>query len=94
MGDKDIPAEIDYVLNATGQPNLQYIGFSMGTTMFWTMTSLHPEYNSKVRLMVALAPVVYINNMMGFPRLFAPFHRIVKVRKYYIIFNTHPLNWV
>jgi len=79
MGDKDIPAEIDYVLKTTGQPDLQYVGFSMGTTMFWTMMSLHPEYNKKVRLMVALAPVVYINNMKGFPRLIAPFHRIVKV---------------
>jgi hypothetical protein len=34
MGDIDIPAEIDYVLDKTGQPNLQYVGFSMGTTMY------------------------------------------------------------
>ncbi|XP_035711894.1 lipase 3 [Folsomia candida] len=29
--------------------------------------------------MVALAPVVYINNMMGFPRLFGPFHKVIKI---------------
>ncbi|XP_035711822.1 gastric triacylglycerol lipase-like [Folsomia candida] len=47
MGDKDIPAVIDYILNTTGHKKLKYVGFSMGTTMFWTMMSLHPEYNEK-----------------------------------------------
>lgn len=56
MGDKDIPAEIEYVLNKTGHKKLKYVGFSMGTTMFWSMMSLHPEMNEKVSLMVALAP--------------------------------------
>jgi len=43
------------------------------------MTSLRPEYNEKIHLMTALAPVVYINNMVGFPKLIAPFQRILKV---------------
>jgi len=79
MAKYDVPSEIDYALKTTGQKKLQYIGFSMGTTMFWAMTSIQPAYNEKVKLMIALAPVVYINNMMGFPRLLAPFQRLIKV---------------
>jgi len=80
MGKYDLPAEIDHVLKTTGSSKINYIGFSMGTSMFWIMMSLHPEYNEKIKLMTAFAPVVYINNMKGFPRiLLAPFDRILKV---------------
>ena len=82
MGKYDLPAEIDHVVKTTGSPKIYYIGFSMGTSMFWIMLSLRPEYNERIRLMTALAPVVYINNMKGFPRiLLAPFERILKVAK-------------
>jgi len=80
MGKYDLPAEIDYVLGRTGMKELRYIGFSMGTSIFWIMMSIRPEYNAKVKVMVALAPVVYINNMKGFPRIFlAPFENQLKV---------------
>jgi pimeloyl-ACP methyl ester carboxylesterase len=49
MGKYDLPAEIDYVRKTTGAPKLFYIGFSMGTSMFWIMASIRPEYNDKVR---------------------------------------------
>jgi len=32
MGLKDVPAEIDFILNATSQSKLTYIGHSEGTT--------------------------------------------------------------
>jgi lysosomal acid lipase/cholesteryl ester hydrolase len=60
MGVYDLPAAIDYVLEETSQPDLYYIGHSMGTSMFFVLTSTLPEYNAKVRLMTALAPIAYM----------------------------------
>jgi len=60
MGTYDLPAMIDYILNHTGQHDLHYVGVSMGATMFFALTSMKPEYNEKIRLMVALAPVTFM----------------------------------
>ena len=48
MGKYDLPASIDYVLNVTQQEKMSYIGFSMGTTVFFTLMHHHPQYNQKV----------------------------------------------
>jgi len=83
MGKFDLPAEIDYVLGKTQRTELGFVGFSMGSSMFWIMMSQRPEYNAKVKLMTALAPVIYINNMKGFPKiLLAPFAKDLKVRRH------------
>ncbi|XP_011706906.1 PREDICTED: lipase 3-like, partial [Wasmannia auropunctata] len=47
MGTRDLPAMIDYVLNYTKQKTLRYIGHSMGTTVFFILLSMRPEYNAK-----------------------------------------------
>lgn len=57
MGTYDVPAEIDHILATTGQKKLYYIGHSMGTTMFFVMMSQRPEYNEKIHVMLAFAPV-------------------------------------
>jgi len=62
MGIYDLPAMTDYVLNRTGQEVLYYIGYSMGATMFFVFTSTKPEYNEKIRLMIALAPSAFMAN--------------------------------
>lgn len=54
---------IDKVLNVTGLDKLLYIGYSMGTTSFFTMMSQKPEYNSKIVAFLALAPAVYLDNV-------------------------------
>ncbi|KAJ8922568.1 hypothetical protein NQ315_007598 [Exocentrus adspersus] len=59
----DLPAEIDYVLNATGLEKLNYVGHSQGTSEFFALASLRPEYNEKITLMVALAPIAYMQNL-------------------------------
>ncbi|XP_055587241.1 lipase 3-like [Uranotaenia lowii] len=63
IGYYDLPAMIDYVLDLTGQGKLQYVGHSQGTTSFFVMTSTRPEYNEKVHLMQALAPVAFTSHM-------------------------------
>ncbi|KAF6201975.1 hypothetical protein GE061_004371 [Apolygus lucorum] len=53
----DLPAFVDLILNVTKAPRLGYVGHSMGTTMFFILASMRPEYNSKIFGSVHLAPV-------------------------------------
>ncbi|XP_037904460.1 lipase 3-like [Hermetia illucens] len=74
MGYYDLPAMIDYVLANTGQSGLNYIGHSQGTTSFFVMGSLRPEYNQKIKAFHALAPIAFMSNMYNpLVRLIAPF---------------------
>jgi len=74
IGLYDLPAMIDYVLAKTGQSATHYIGHSQGTTSFFVMGSMRPEYNNKIRSMHALAPVAFMSNLFSpFIRAIAPF---------------------
>lgn len=66
IGKIDTPTMIDYVLNATGVSQVFYISHSQGSTSFFVMASELPEYNEKVKLMVALAPVAYASHMTSY----------------------------
>ncbi|KAL7300231.1 hypothetical protein TKK_0006870 [Trichogramma kaykai] len=72
MGVYDHPANIDYILNATGKEAVIYIGHSMGTTSSYVLLSTRPEYNDKVALAISLAPVAY---------WYQPLHPIVNALK-------------
>jgi len=61
----DLPAVIDYILARTSQKDMYYIGHSMGTTMFFVLTSLKPQYNTKIHLMVALAPIAFMSHVQS-----------------------------
>ncbi|CAK1584939.1 unnamed protein product [Parnassius mnemosyne] len=63
IGYYDLPAMIDYVLQATKTNKLKYVGHSQGTTSFFVMASERPEYNSKISIMVSLAPVAFLGHM-------------------------------
>ncbi|XP_047505398.1 lipase 3-like [Pieris napi] len=63
IGYYDLPATIDLVLKKTGVEKLNTIGHSQGTTIFFVMGSLRPEYNDKVNVLLALAPVAYLQNV-------------------------------
>ncbi|XP_055677817.1 lipase 3-like [Lutzomyia longipalpis] len=74
IGIIDVPAMIDYILNETDQKQLHYIGHSQGTTALFVMLSLRPEYNEKITMANALAPVAFMSNAKSpFVRAFAPF---------------------
>ena len=62
MGVYDLSAEIDYILTNTSAKHIHYVGHSMGSTMFFVLMSMKPEYNAKIRHMVALAPVAFLKN--------------------------------
>lgn len=60
IGSEDVPATIDYILSKTRHSKLTYIGFSQGTTVFFVMCSLLPEYNSVINHAILLAPVAWM----------------------------------
>ncbi|CAH0760554.1 unnamed protein product [Diatraea saccharalis] len=62
IGIYDLSANIDYVLNKTNQGQLTLIGFSQGNQIWFVLGSMRPEYNSKVKVAIALAPVAYLNH--------------------------------
>ncbi|CAH1369863.1 unnamed protein product [Tenebrio molitor] len=63
IGTIDVPSMIDYILEKTGQESLYYIGHSQGTTVFYVMTSIRPEYNSKITAEFSLSPVIYMDHI-------------------------------
>jgi len=69
----DVPAFIDFAIEKTGADSIYYVGHSMGTTMFFVAMSTHPELNSKIRLMSALAPIAYVEHMASPIAIIAPF---------------------
>ena len=83
MGVYDLPASIDYVLNATSSEKLTYIGHSQGTTEFFVLLSERPEYNQKITKMIALAPIAYSTHIYNpFLRFLASRYvlKLIKVR--------------
>ncbi|KAL7642089.1 UNVERIFIED_CONTAM: hypothetical protein RMT77_007963 [Armadillidium vulgare] len=60
QGIYDLPAGIDYVLNITGERQLDAIGYSMGSTQLFVLLSEKPEYNEKLRSLTVMAPAVYL----------------------------------
>ncbi|CAG7726828.1 unnamed protein product, partial [Allacma fusca] len=55
----DGPAALNYILNVTGQPQLNWVGFSLGNNVLVGMLSIYPEYNSKIKFGGAMGPAIY-----------------------------------
>lgn len=80
VGYYDTRNSIDYILNATAKDDLIYIGHSQGTTNFFILVSMLPEYNSKIRVSVNMAPVVFMSHAKGLIiHTVALFERIILV---------------
>lgn len=63
IGEFDVPAIIDYILGVTNRTALHYVGHSQGTTIFFVMLSIKPQYNKKIITMTAMSPIVYVKNV-------------------------------
>ncbi|CAH2089902.1 unnamed protein product [Euphydryas editha] len=59
----DLPAIIDYTLQASEQKKLFYVGHSQGSTVFFALMAALPQYKEKVSMMFALSPMVYMTNV-------------------------------
>ncbi|XP_033218449.1 lipase member K-like [Belonocnema kinseyi] len=77
MGIYDLPATIDYVLRYTNKKSLHLLCFSQGCTQTFVMGSLKPEYNKKIKFVVALSPAVYMTHLSGIASFISPFTYIL-----------------
>lgn len=66
IGIYDLPAMIDFVLNRTRSENLFYFGHSQGTTSFFVLLSMKPEYNQKIIQGHLLTPSAFFSNYPNF----------------------------
>ncbi|XP_055590288.1 lipase 3-like [Uranotaenia lowii] len=55
----DLPAMIDYTLNVTQKQQLHYVGHSQGSVNFLVLTSMLPQYNSRIASAHLSAPVAF-----------------------------------
>jgi pimeloyl-ACP methyl ester carboxylesterase len=75
----DLPAMLDYVLRVTGDPDLHFVGHSMGATAAVVMLSERREYNSKLKVTLLLAPVVKLEHNTSIFRHSAPLWKALQV---------------
>ncbi|KAK2523501.1 lysosomal acid lipase/cholesteryl ester hydrolase [Columba guinea] len=57
MGKYDIPAELYFIMNKTGQKDVYYVAHSEGTTAGFIAFSTYPELAKRVKMFCALGPV-------------------------------------
>ncbi|NXE38949.1 LICH hydrolase, partial [Ptilorrhoa leucosticta] len=73
IGKYDIPAELYFIMNKTGQKDVYYVGHSEGSAAGFIAFSTYPELSQKIKAFFALAPVVTITHatspLVAFTRL-------------------------
>uniref|UniRef100_A0A8C3Y2E6 Lipase n=1 Tax=Catharus ustulatus TaxID=91951 RepID=A0A8C3Y2E6_CATUS len=57
MGKYDIPAELNFIMNKTGQKHIYYIGHSEGSAAGFIAFYTYPELAKRVKVFFALGPV-------------------------------------
>ncbi|NXW26954.1 LIPM Lipase, partial [Phaetusa simplex] len=62
MGKYDIPAELYFIMNKTGQKDVYYIGHSEGSAAGFIAFSTYPELAQRVKVFFAVAPVTTITH--------------------------------
>lgn len=88
IGKYDLPGSIDYILKNTSSSQLHYIGYSMGSCVFFIMGSERPEYQPMIRSQISLAPVAFLSNTRSTLRYFAPYAKILNVSETVLIWTT------
>ncbi|NWT08930.1 LICH hydrolase, partial [Vireo altiloquus] len=63
IGKYDIPAELYFIMNKTGQKEVYYIGHSEGSTAGFIAFSTYPDLSRKIKVFIALAPVVTVTHV-------------------------------
>ncbi|NXK31375.1 LIPM Lipase, partial [Piprites chloris] len=62
IGNYDIPAELYFIMNKTGQKDVYYVGHSEGATAGFIAFSTYPELSQKIKAFFALGPVATITH--------------------------------
>ena len=79
MGEFDLPAMINKVLETTREEQLVYIGHSMGATGFLAMAAFKPQMQSKILQANLLAPAAFMEHIRSPVRIIAPYANEIKV---------------
>ena len=79
MAEYDLTATVNKVLGVSGKTSLVYIGYSQGLEIAFAELSTNKKLVSKIKLVVALAPVAYLANIKSPLRLLAPYANYVDV---------------
>ncbi|XP_017494240.1 PREDICTED: lipase 1-like, partial [Rhagoletis zephyria] len=66
MGAYDLPAIMDHIGNESSFQQLLLIGHSQAVNAFLVLCSIHPDYNERILLMQALAPIVQLHDFVRF----------------------------
>ncbi|NXH16817.1 LICH hydrolase, partial [Bucco capensis] len=62
IGKYDIPAELYFIMNKTGQKDVYYVGHSEASTTGFIAFSTYPELARRVKLFFALGPVATVTH--------------------------------
>ncbi|KAM6130492.1 lysosomal acid lipase/cholesteryl ester hydrolase-like [Phoenicopterus ruber ruber] len=62
IGKYDIPAELYFIMNKTGQKDVYYVGHSEASTTGFVAFSTYPELAQRVKVFFALGPVVTVTH--------------------------------
>ncbi|XP_049818492.1 lipase 3 isoform X2 [Aethina tumida] len=57
----DVAGKVNYIRSYTKEQKLFYVGHSQGTTVYFVLNSLRPEYNDYFHAMAALAPIAFLS---------------------------------
>lgn len=64
IGFYDVPATIDFILNATKSSKVFYVGHSQGSTSLLVLLSSRPEFNQKIIEAHLMAPAAFAKNQI------------------------------
>ncbi|CDW91414.1 carboxylic ester hydrolase [Stylonychia lemnae] len=60
MGQYDVPANLNYIMEKTGFDQVIYIGHSQGTTQWFIANSLYWDIHKHFKVFIGVAPVMFI----------------------------------
>lgn len=81
MGVYDLSTTIDYILKLTNSSSLFYVGISQGATAMYALISILPQFNSKIKVYVHMAPIAFMSQVKSpIVRILGYFVNFFKVR--------------
>lgn len=72
MAMNDVPATMDKITAVSGNEKMLYIGYSMGTTVYFITLSEMPQYNNRIIAGFMLSPVAFNGHSNSILRLMSP----------------------
>lgn len=97
MGDFDIPAVTEYIIQKTGQPKVAYVGHSQGTTqLFYALAHNQDYFKDKISVFMALGPVTQLththSDLLWYMAQFSDV--IIMAAQTLGIYDIFPANWL